>query len=204
MTSAPRWRRRKTARPDEIEAAALAEFAARGFAAAKLETIARNAGLSKASLYVYYPNKTDLFRAVVAARAVPNIESIAAAVAALDAPFAVVARQVLIRMAGALAQPLIRRLAKTVIAEGGNFPEIAKLWHDEVVNRALILMAGLIQRGQTKGEVREGEPRLMAMSVVGPMLLGMSKPIHVLVPSVTARGIVNLSALASIEAGGVG
>ena len=36
---------------------------------------------------------------------------------------------------------------------------------------------------------------------VGPLLLGMSKPIHVLVPSVTARGIVNLSALASIEAG---
>ena len=36
---------------------------------------------------------------------------------------------------------------------------------------------------------------------VGPMLLGMSKPIHVLVPSVTARGIVNLSAFAALEVG---
>ena len=36
---------------------------------------------------------------------------------------------------------------------------------------------------------------------VGPMLLGMSKPIHVLVPSVTARGIVNLSALSAQAAG---
>ncbi|MEA2788879.1 MAG: hypothetical protein QOG73_1285, partial [Acetobacteraceae bacterium] len=35
---------------------------------------------------------------------------------------------------------------------------------------------------------------------VGPILLGMSKPVHVLVPSVTARGIVNLSALAVVEA----
>ena len=34
---------------------------------------------------------------------------------------------------------------------------------------------------------------------VGPMLLGMAKPIHVLVPSVTARGIVNLSAFAALQ-----
>jgi malate dehydrogenase (oxaloacetate-decarboxylating)(NADP+) len=39
--------------------------------------------------------------------------------------------------------------------------------------------------------------------VIGPLLLGMSKPIHVLVPSVTARGIVNISALAATEAAGL-
>jgi malate dehydrogenase (oxaloacetate-decarboxylating)(NADP+) len=35
---------------------------------------------------------------------------------------------------------------------------------------------------------------------VGPLLLGMEKPIHVVVPSVTARGIVNISAVATLEA----
>lgn len=37
--------------------------------------------------------------------------------------------------------------------------------------------------------------------LVGPLLLGMSKPLHVLIPSVTARGIVNLTALAVSQAG---
>jgi len=39
---------------------------------------------------------------------------------------------------------------------------------------------------------------------IGPILLGMAQPAHVLVPSVTARGIVNLTALAAIEAAGGG
>lgn len=36
---------------------------------------------------------------------------------------------------------------------------------------------------------------------VGPILLGAAKPAHIVTPSVTSRGIVNISALASVEAG---
>ena len=46
----PKWRRRKEARPGEIVDAALEVFAEKGFAAAKLDDIARRAGISKATL----------------------------------------------------------------------------------------------------------------------------------------------------------
>src|SRR4028119_1048973 len=59
----PKWRRRKADRPAEIVSAALEVFAEKGFAAAKLDEIARRAGVSKGALYLYYETKQDLFEA---------------------------------------------------------------------------------------------------------------------------------------------
>src|SRR5580692_4260119 len=70
---APRWRRRKTARPGEILDAALTVFAEHGFAAAKLTEIARRAGVSKAALYLYFETKDDLFRAVARSLVASNL-----------------------------------------------------------------------------------------------------------------------------------
>ena len=69
-----RWRRRKEARPTEILAAALALFAERGFAATRLDDVARRAGVTKGTLYLYFPNKEELFEAIVRQALVPNIE----------------------------------------------------------------------------------------------------------------------------------
>jgi AcrR family transcriptional regulator len=171
MEPSPRWRRRKAARPDEIEAAALEVFSARGFAAAKLEEIARLAGVSKAALYVYYPTKLDLFRAVVRNRALPNLETVAA-VAVAEAPFPLLSARILQAMAGVLSQPGVRGLARMVIAESRNFPEMAVLWRETVVERGLGLLAAAVERAQARGEVRPGDPRLLAMSLVAPMMLG--------------------------------
>src|SRR4051794_39267669 len=67
--------RRKEARPGEIVAAALASFADRGYAATKLEDVATAAGISKGTIYLYFPTKEDLFRAVVRQAVLPNVES---------------------------------------------------------------------------------------------------------------------------------
>jgi AcrR family transcriptional regulator len=194
VTTDPKWRRRKTARPGEIEAAALEVFAERGFAAARLEEIAERAGISKAAIYVYYPNKTELFRAVVGTRAAPDIATIAAILETADLPFADLARAMLARMAEAMSRPGLRSLARMVIAEGRNFPEIAQLWHDAVVARALAAVAAAIARAQARGEVRPGEPRLMAMSLIGPMMLG-ALWIEVMVPA--GAEPIDLAALAA-------
>jgi AcrR family transcriptional regulator len=172
MDATPRWRRRKAARPEEIEAAAFEVFSAHGFAAAKLEEIARRAGVSKAALYVYFPTKLDLFRAVVAARAAPDLDRIAAALLAAELPFPVLAERLLCAVAALLDRPNLRGLARMVIAESRNFPEIAKLWHEAVVSRAIGLLSGLIEKAQARGEVRPGEPRLLALSLIGPMMMG--------------------------------
>ena len=64
-------------------------------------------------------------------------------------------------------------VAKMVIGESRNFPELAKVWHDEVVTKVLGMLGALIRRAQERGEVRSGDPRLHAMSLMGAMLMGL-------------------------------
>src|SRR6516225_4331522 len=69
-----RWRRRKEARPAEILAAALECFRERGFTATRLDDVAARAGVTKGTIYLYYPSKEDLFKAVVRSELAPNLE----------------------------------------------------------------------------------------------------------------------------------
>ncbi|NCS61615.1 MAG: TetR/AcrR family transcriptional regulator, partial [Rhodoferax sp.] len=57
--------RRKEARPGELLAAALDLFVEKGFAATRVEEVAQRAGVSKGTLFLYFPSKEDLFKAVV-------------------------------------------------------------------------------------------------------------------------------------------
>lgn len=169
----PKWRRRKEARPGEIVAAALAVFAEKGFAAARLDDIAARAGVSKGALYLYFETKQDLFAAVVRDAVSPNIAMVEAMASALDLPFAQVTRMLLGRAAEMMVVSPVGPVAKMVIAESRNFPELARVWHDEVVSRMLGVLTGLIERAQARGEVRPGEPRYHALSLIGPLLMGL-------------------------------
>ena len=173
MTSEPRWRRRKEARPADIAAAALSVFAEKGFAGARIEEIARRAGVSKGTLYLYYHGKAELFRAVVREVVIPNVDAVRAAFLASDMPFATIVRQLLPTFAGIVTRVPIGAVAKMVIGESRNFPELAKVWHDEVIGQAVGMIATLIERAQAKGEVRPGDPRTHAFSIMGPMLIGV-------------------------------
>lgn len=169
----PRWQRRAEDRPREICAAALEVFAERGFAAARLEEIARRAGVSKGTLYLYFKDKEDLFRAVVRDTVAPNIAMMRQAVEAADLPFEAVVRLLLPRFAELAGAVPIGAVAKIVIGESRNFPELAKTYYDLIVSQAVALMTGLIEKAQTNGEVRPGDPRIHAMSLVGPMIMGL-------------------------------
>jgi AcrR family transcriptional regulator len=168
----PRWRRRKTARPGEILEAALAVFAETGFAAAKLSEIARRAGVSKAALYLYFETKEDLFRAVARSLVAPNLTAMAAALEASDAPFAELATAMLGGAARLLAEGRAPSIVRMVIAESGNFPDLARIWREDVVEQMLGLVGGLILRAQARGEVVAGDPRLYAFSLMGPLVMG--------------------------------
>ena len=148
-------------------------FSEKGFAAAKLDEIARRAGVSKGTLYLYFKDKEDLFRAVVRDTVAPNIDTIRAMVEGADLPFAEIIRMFLPRFAAITSQVRVGAVAKMVIGESRNFPELAKVWHDEVVTKALGMIAGVIERAQAKGEVRAGDPRLHAFTLMGPMLMGV-------------------------------
>src|SRR4029453_3953143 len=171
--SKPRWKRRAEDRPREICAAALEVFAEKGFAAAKLDEIARRAGVSKGTLYLYFKDKEDLFRAVVRDTVAPTIASIRETVAAADLPFAQLVPMLLARFVEIAGRVPIGAVAKMVIGESGNFPELAKVYYDLVVSQAIAMIAGFIEKAQAKGEVRPGDPRLHAMTLMGPMLMGI-------------------------------
>jgi AcrR family transcriptional regulator len=169
----PKFQRRSEERPREICAAALEVFAEKGFAAARVDEIARRAGVSKGTLYLYFKDKEDIFRAVVRDTVAPNIETVRAMVEGVDLPFSDVIRMFLPRFAAIAGQVRVGAVAKMVIGESRNFPELAKVWHDEVVSRALGLIGGLIERAQANGEVRPGDPRFHAFTLMGPMLMGI-------------------------------
>ena len=169
----PKFRRRPADRPAEILAAALDVFAERGFQGARLEEVARRAGVSKGALYLYFETKADLFRAVVTDAISPNIERVKA-MASAEVPFEQAARLGI----GMLARTVVtdRRISgvvKLVIAESRNHPELATIWHETVVAPGLWLVGGLIAAAQARGEVRPGDPRQFAFGIMGPMLLAM-------------------------------
>jgi AcrR family transcriptional regulator len=169
----PKWRRRSEARPGEIVQAALDVFAEKGFAAARLDDIARQAGVSKGALYLYFETKEELFRAVVRQAVAPNLDVVEAILGQPDLPFPDLLRMALTRVVMVIGASRVGAVAKLVIGESGNFPELARVWHDEVVSRALTAMSGAIAAAQSRNEVRPGDPRFHAFSIIGPVLTGV-------------------------------
>jgi AcrR family transcriptional regulator len=167
----PKWRRRKAARPAEMIDAALDVFAERGFAAAKLDDIARRAGVAKGSLYLYFDTKEALFRAVVDQAVVPAVSRMLVMAEAQDGPFAEVAPRLLAGAAMALSQDRVAAVARMVVGEARTFPDLALIWHEEVVGPLLAAVTARIARAQASGEVRPGDPRTHAFSLVGPLLM---------------------------------
>jgi AcrR family transcriptional regulator len=171
-TGAPRRERRKEDRPAEIVAAALEMFAQQGFEATRLLDVARRAGVSKATVFVYFPTKEDLFRAVAQTVVRANFERLQAAPSERAVPLDVFV-PLLLQQAAVAGEGRVGSLVRLLIAESRAFPDLAKVWHDEVVARMLGLLTTTIVEAQARGEARAGDPRLYAFSILGPMLAGL-------------------------------
>ena len=167
----PRWRRRSEARPAEIVAAALAVFADKGFAAARLEDIAARAGISKGALYLYFETKTDLFRAVVREAVAPTIDGVRAMAETFPGSFEDLVGILFGHLAPAIGEARLGAVAKMVIGESRNFPDLAQVWHDGVVGPALAAVTAIVERGQARGEVRPGDARLFALGLISPVVI---------------------------------
>ena len=169
---APRWRRRSAERPAEIVDAALAVFAETGFAATRLETIAARAGVSKATLYLYFESKEALFRASVRAAAAPVLATMQPKGGEDGPPLRELLPLLLAGAAAALGDGRAAMLARMVIAESRNFPDLARIWHENVVGPALARITALVAQAQARGEIAPGDPRLIGFSLMGPLIMG--------------------------------
>jgi AcrR family transcriptional regulator len=169
-TPRPTRARRKEARPQEIVAAALHLFAQRGYAATRLDDVATLAGVSKGTLYLYFANKEALFRAVVQEAVLPNIAAAEMMVATFPGSTADLLHLLMERFAS-LLESEVAGVPKLVIAEAGNFPEIARFYSETVIKRALAMLTAILERGVARGEFRRLDIQATLPLIVAPFLM---------------------------------
>jgi len=166
---APRWRRRAEARPEEIVEAALAEFTARGFEAARMEDIAKTAGISKAAIYLYFPSKMALLEALIEAKVSPLARS-AETLSAAGAADPLMALRMLATMAAhRLSDASLFAVPRLVIGISGRFPEIAKYYREHVVAPARGALESLINAAKVKGQIRDVDTNAVVRAFIGPL-----------------------------------
>lgn len=167
----PRWERRKDARPSELAAAALDLFVERGFAATRLDDVARRAGVSKGTLYLYYPSKEELLKSVIREHLSLRIAAGAAAAEKHRGPVADLLRQVFSRWWLEVFDSPTSGVFKLIITEVRNFPDIAEFYVAEVIRPAEDLIARIVQRGIDSGEFEALDVPCVVHSLTLPMVM---------------------------------
>ncbi len=168
--SEPRWARRKHARPEEITAAALELFVERGYAGTRLEDVAANAGISKGTLYLYFANKEELFKAVVREGLVSPIAEMRGLIGHFEGSTLELVRMMLFGWWERIGVSRIGGIPKLVISEAGNFPELARFYLAEVVEPAQAATVAIVERGIARGEFRAVNVDVVARLIAAPML----------------------------------
>ena len=169
----PRWERRKDARPGELLEAALDLFVERGFAATRLEDVARKAGVSKGTLYLYFSGKEELFKAVVRENLLPKLAEAEEVIKNKVASSIELFRYIIYGWWEQIGNTRLAGLSKLVLSESGSFPELADFYHKEFVSRGMSLIAGLLERGMEKGEFRKVDAHHMTQVVMAPVMMLM-------------------------------
>jgi AcrR family transcriptional regulator len=161
--------RRPDDRPGELLSAALDVFAERGFAATRLDDVARRAGVSKGTVYLYFESKEALFKSAVETAMRPALEAAEALAAEAGKPAAELLRCFVFGWWHMVGATPLGGLPKLLIAESGNFPELARWFHDNMITRAQRALARIIEIGVARREFRPVPPLLAARVVFGPM-----------------------------------
>ena len=166
----PRFRRRKEDRPQEITEAALAAFAEKGYAATRVDEVAKRAGVSKGLLYLYFKTKEDLFKAVIRSFVVPRIDELAAVIESSELSSEEFLRGPFLDFVKSLPGSPISILVRLMISEGPKHPDLLQFYWDNVVSRGLAALTELLDRGVESGEfqrtVVNDLPHLFVMPVV--------------------------------------
>lgn len=169
----PRWARRKEARPQELLSAALGEFVEHGFAATRLEEVARKAGVSKGTLYLYFDSKEELFMAVVLETIVPNLAHTEKLLSDHTGHTADLFREIIQYWRRQIDNESNAGICKLMFAEASNFPDLARFYHEQVIARNELMMVELLRRGMARGEFREVDLTTMPKIIVAPMVMLM-------------------------------
>jgi AcrR family transcriptional regulator len=143
----------------------------RGYAATRIEEIARRAGVSKGTMYLYFRNKEALFRAVVSTSMVPTVERGEELARSHRGTSRELLASILLSWWDVLETSPASGLTKLMIAETGNFPGPTRTFLTEVFLRRRRLLARIIRRGVRDGEFRRVDAELAVRLAIAPILL---------------------------------
>ncbi|MHA7900055.1 MAG: TetR/AcrR family transcriptional regulator [Henriciella sp.] len=156
--------------------AALAVFSRVGFAAAKMDDVAHEAGVSKGTVYLYFDSKETLFKEMVRAKMTPMLTDVAevlgqpdmSATERLNAHLKFFYKKVL--------NSDRRQIMRLIMAEGPNFPDLAEFYHANILNRGQAMIGAIIQQGVASGEFRQMEGHGLAQNIAaGALVAGIWK-----------------------------
>lgn len=166
----PRFQRRKEDRPAEIAEAAMNTFADNGYAATKVEDVAKRAGVSKGLLYLYFKTKEELFKAVVRNFVSPHLDSLVDITESSDLSAAEFLRGPFLDFAKTVPKSPARKLIRLMIAEGPKHPDLTEWYWNNVVSRGIGTLQIVINKGVANGEFRSSALQDFPHLLVSPIL----------------------------------
>ena len=167
-------RQHKRERQEEILAAAFEEFAAKGYAEARLDDVARRAGIAKGTIYLYFKNKERLFRAVLRSLIHQVFEELGFFVQTFSGSAEELVRNVLSRQYAQIVEnPKARSMFRLLISESHKFPQLSDVYLREVVTPGVNAMRMLVKKGVASGEFRDTRIAEFLQILVGPAMLAM-------------------------------
>lgn len=171
VAATPTRRRRKDARPQELLDAALALFVEKGFAATRADEVAQRAGVSKGTLYLYYPSKEDLLKAVIREHLSARIAAGGERADRHPGPMAAVLRETFVSWWRDVLQGPTSGVFKLAIAEMRNFPDLAAFYHREVIEPGERVIGRIVRRGIDSGEFEAHDVSGVVHSLMLPMVM---------------------------------
>ncbi|TFG41827.1 MAG: TetR/AcrR family transcriptional regulator [Chromatiales bacterium] len=169
----PRYRRRKENRPQEITAAAFDAFAEQGFAATRVDDVARRAGVSKGLMYLYFKTKEELFKAVVRSVVVRRVDQLILEVETTKLSSEDFIRGPLLSFLKQIPGSPVAIVIRLLISEGPRHPDLVDYYYDNVVAKGLAAISGFINRGIDNKEFRRSAISDLPHLVLAPVMLSI-------------------------------
>lgn len=158
-------------RADILEAA-LRIFGQQGFSAATNAQIAREAGVTPAALYYYFPSKEDLFLAAVSERhqnLAPILQQISEQLSGM--PPQMVLTFAIRQIISFISEERTRAILRILMSEGPRNPALVRIWEEQIIGGASMVLIGYLQSQMEVGNIRQMDPRITAMMLLGPIMM---------------------------------
>ena len=169
----PRYQRRKEDRPQEITQAALEAFAEKGYAATRVEEVAKRAGVSKGLMYLYFKTKEELFKAVVKSVVIRRIDRLIGNIESTDLSSEDFIRGPLLSFMKQVPESPVAIVIRLLISEGPRHPDLVDYYYENVVAKGLAAITGFVERGVERGEFRKSVITELPQLFLAPVMLSI-------------------------------